>query len=90
MELSDYFVQQSDYFNLHAAEIKKNNDLSASDKNDIIKNQKVWADRFMDLSEMIADKDLVARRQAQNNIVRSNKEVNPSTVSVPNTGMDFL
>lgn len=90
MELSDYFVQQSDYFKLHAAEIKKESAMSASEKNEIIKNQKVWAERFMDLSEMIADKDLVAKREAQNTIVRSNKEVNPSTVSVPNTGMDFL
>lgn len=91
MEISDYFVQQNDYFTLHASEIKKDSSLSSSEKNAIIRNQKVWADRFMDLSEMIADKDLVARRQAQNNIIRTNKEVNPSTISVPdNTGMDFL
>ena len=90
MELSDYFVQQNDFIKLHAAEIKKDSTLSPREKEEVIKNQKVWADRFMDLSEMIADKDLVARRQAQNTIVRSNKEVNPSTVSVPNVGMDFL
>jgi hypothetical protein len=90
MELSDYFVQQNDFINLHAAEIKKDSSLSAREKDEIIKNQKVWAERFMDLSELIADKDLVARRQAQNTIVRSNKEVNQSTVSVPNVGMDFL
>jgi hypothetical protein len=90
MELSDYFVQQNDFINLHAAEIKKDSSLSAREKDEIIKNQKVWAERFMDLSELIADKDLVARRQAQNTIVRSNKEVNSATISVPNVGMDFL
>jgi hypothetical protein len=90
MEISDYFVQQNDYFKLHASEIKKDSSMSATEKNAVIKQQKAWADRFMSLSEMIADKDLVAKRQAQNIIVQSNKEVNPSTVSVPNTGMDFL
>ena len=90
MELSDYFTQQSDFIKIHANEIKKDSSMSPAEKEAVIKNQKVWAERFMDLSEMISDKDLIAKKEARNNIIRSNKEVNPSTVSVPNTGMDFL
>ena len=90
MELSDYFMQQSDYLSIHAGEIKKKALMSNKEKEEVIKNQKAWADRFMELSDMIADKDLVAKRKAKSLITHSNKEVNPSTVSVPNTGMDFL
>ena len=89
MQLSDYFNQQSDYFNLHASEVKKSG-LDSSQKEAVIKNQKVWADRFSKLSEFVVVDDLKAAKKSKDFVKASNNEVTPAKIDTPNVGMDFL
>jgi hypothetical protein len=89
MQLSDYFNQQSDYFNLHASEIKKSG-MDSAQKDAVLKAQKTWADRFATLSDAIVVDDLKASRKTTDTVKVANKEVNPSKIDVPNVGMDFI
>jgi hypothetical protein len=89
MQLSDYLNQQSDYFNLHASEVKKSG-MDSSQKDAVLKAQKTWADRFAMLSDAIVVEDLKASRKTTDTIKVANKEVNPSKIDVPNVGMDFI
>lgn len=89
MQLSDYFNQQSDYFNLHASEIRKSG-MDSAQKDAVLKAQKTWADRFAMLSDAIVVDDLKASRKTVDMVKVANKEVNPSKIDVPNVGMDFI
>ena len=89
MQLSDYFNQQSDYFNLHASEVKKSG-LDSAQKDAVLKAQKTWAERFAALSDAIVVDDLKASRKATDTVKVANKEVNPTKIDVPNVGMDFI
>lgn len=90
MELSDYFGQQAAYLNIHASELKKSNSLDPNYKHSVINAQKSWADRFTSLSDFIASDDIKAERKVSDNVKHSNKEVNPSKISIPSTEIDFL
>jgi hypothetical protein len=89
MQLSDYFNQQSDYFNIHASEIKKSG-MDSAQKDAVLKAQKTWAERFTTLSELVVVDDLKSARKSKDFVKVANKEVNPSKIDVPNVGMDFI
>ena len=92
-ELADYFEHQASYLNIHESEIKKESNLDKAHQDSVIKAQKVWAQRFMDLSNFIQVDSVEAARKANNKVKEANKEVNPATVDIvnpQNTGMDFF
>ena len=92
-ELADYFEHQASYLNIHESEIKKEGKLDRAHQDSVIQAQKVWANRFMDLSNFIQVDSVEAARKANNRVKEANKEVNPATVNVinpQNTGMDFF
>ena len=92
-ELADYFEHQASYLNIHEAEIKKESKLDKAHQDSVIQAQKVWAERFMNLSNFIQVDSVEAARKANNKVKEVNKEVNPATVDVvnpQNTGMDFF
>lgn len=91
VKIADYFAQQSDFLTIHENEVKKNGSISSSEKNSIVDAQKVWAKRFMDLSELFMVDDLKVEKEVTKEIKSANKEIVPtSIIKTPNTGMDFF
>ena len=90
MQLSDYFTEQADFLRLHETELKKNKNLSKVEADAIIKDQKVWADRFASLAEMVVVDEIDAGRKANKQIKESNKNVTVDNINQKNTGMEFF
>ena len=94
MQLSDYFEQQSKFLDMHKMEVKRNDEITAREKDSVLSAQKAWAERFMKLSEMIKDDDIAAAKKSSTMLKKTNKEVIQDTptnkIDVANTGMDFF
>lgn len=52
-KLADYLEQQALYLKLHENDIKNNPNFTEAQKKDIIKNQRKWSDRLLDLADTI-------------------------------------
>lgn len=92
-DLADYFEHQASYLSIHESEIKKDSNIDKSHQDSIIKAQRVWADRFMGLSNFIQVDSVEAARKANKQVKESNKDINQETIneiSPQNTGMDFF
>jgi hypothetical protein len=91
MQISDYFEQQARFLDLHKSEIKNNSNLTQVERNNIVTAQKAWADRFMAISELIADDEIASVKKVSKTVKESNKDLNSSNViDAQNTGMDFF
>lgn len=91
MQLADYFEQQARFLDIHKSEIKRNSNLTQVEKNNIIDAQKGWAERFMAISEFIADDDIKAAKKTDSEVKKNNNDLNPSNdITAQNTGLDFF
>ena len=75
MQLADYFEQQARFLDLHASELKKNKSMTEVEKNGILRAQKAWAERFEELSELIADDDIASVKKVTGNSRLGNQEL---------------
>lgn len=90
VQLADYFEHQANFLNVHKAEVQSNANLDSAQKQSVINAQKKWAERFMALSEFFAVEDIAAERKVEVAVKEANKDVNPVSINVKNTGMNFF
>lgn len=88
--LAEHFEHQSNYLSLQAAEVGKSGSMDKNKKKSIEEAQKKWAARLMKLSNFFAVADIEAAKKAAEEEKAVNKDINPESIDVPNSGMDFF